>query len=155
MGHTALVLGDQLMRDNPALDGADRVLFVEALAPLRRVRTHRRRAHLVFSAMRHFAAELEHAESVRADSFAEALQSRTDVVCAEPNSLPAREHLRRLGVRLIPSNQFLGGFADWAFGALRDHSVPLNIIFGVFAGFALVSVLIVLRIRPRVTEVTQ
>ena len=119
MGHTALVLGDQLMRDNPALDGAGRVLFVEALAPLKRVRTHRRRAHLVFSAMRHFAAELEHAEYVRADSFAKVLKGRKDVVCAEPNSVPARAALERLGVRFVPSNQFVGGFDEWAQGRRR------------------------------------
>jgi hypothetical protein len=42
-----------------------------------------------------------------------------------------------------------GGFADWGFGALRDQQVPLNIIFGVFAATALLSVAIVLMIRPR------
>ena len=42
-----------------------------------------------------------------------------------------------------------GGFGDWAFGALRDRHVPLNLIFGVFAGVALLSVFIVLLIRPR------
>jgi MFS family permease len=42
-----------------------------------------------------------------------------------------------------------GGFADWGFGALRDQQVPLNVIFGVFAGVALLSVGIVLLIRPR------
>jgi MFS family permease len=42
-----------------------------------------------------------------------------------------------------------GGFADWGFGLLRDRAVPLNIIFGVFAGIALLSVGIVLLIRPR------
>ena len=41
-----------------------------------------------------------------------------------------------------------GGFGDWAFGALRDRHVPLNLIFGVFAGVALLSVFIVLLIRP-------
>jgi MFS family permease len=41
-----------------------------------------------------------------------------------------------------------GGFGDWAFGALRDQHVPLNLIFGVFAGVALFSVFLVLRIRP-------
>ncbi|RKQ91735.1 deoxyribodipyrimidine photolyase-related protein [Solirubrobacter pauli] len=119
MGHTALILGDQLMRDNPALDGADRVLLIEARAPLRRVRTHRRRAHLVFSAMRHFAAEHDHAEHVRADSFAEVLRDRRDVVCAEPNRTGARASLARLGVRFVPSNQFLGGFDDWVEGRRR------------------------------------
>jgi len=42
-----------------------------------------------------------------------------------------------------------GGFADWGFGVLRDRGVPLNAIFGVFAGVALLSIVIVLLIRPR------
>lgn len=42
-----------------------------------------------------------------------------------------------------------GGFADWGFGALRDAKVPLNLIFGVFAATALVSVVLVLLIRPK------
>src|SRR5215207_4238694 len=42
-----------------------------------------------------------------------------------------------------------GGFGDWAFGALRDRQVPLNMIFGVFAGVALLSIGIVLMIRPK------
>ena len=45
-----------------------------------------------------------------------------------------------------------GGFGDWAFGALRDRNVPLNLIFGVFAGVALLSVAIVLMIQPRDEE---
>lgn len=42
-----------------------------------------------------------------------------------------------------------GGVADWAFGLLRDAHVPLNVIFGVFSTTALVSVVLVLLIRPR------
>ena len=42
-----------------------------------------------------------------------------------------------------------GGFGDWGFGALRDRHVPLNLIFGAFAGVALLSVVLVLLIRPR------
>lgn len=42
-----------------------------------------------------------------------------------------------------------GGFGDIAFGALRDRHVPLNLIFGVFAGVALLSVAIVLMIKPQ------
>ncbi|MBI3881980.1 MAG: MFS transporter [Verrucomicrobia bacterium] len=45
-----------------------------------------------------------------------------------------------------------GGFGDWAFGALRDRHVALNVIFGAFAGVALLSVFIVLLIRPREAE---
>ncbi len=42
-----------------------------------------------------------------------------------------------------------GGFGDWAFGALRDRHVALNLIFGVFAGVALLSVFIVMMIKPK------
>ncbi len=45
-----------------------------------------------------------------------------------------------------------GGFADWGFGILRDRQVPLNMIFGIFASAAIVSVALVLLIRPRRTE---
>jgi MFS family permease len=45
-----------------------------------------------------------------------------------------------------------GGFADWGFGALRDRKVPLPIIFGVFASFAVVAIILVLLIRPRYSD---
>jgi len=48
-----------------------------------------------------------------------------------------------------------GGFADWGFGALRDAKVPLNLIFGAFAGLALLSIVLVLLIRPRDMESTK
>lgn len=45
-----------------------------------------------------------------------------------------------------------GGLADWGFGHLRDRHVPLNAIFGLFAAACIVSVVLVLLIRPRETE---
>jgi MFS family permease len=42
-----------------------------------------------------------------------------------------------------------GGFTDWIFGVLRDQDTPLNGIFAVFAGVALLSVIVALLIRPR------
>jgi dipeptide/tripeptide permease len=45
-----------------------------------------------------------------------------------------------------------GGFADWGFGVLRDRHVPLNVIFGVFAAACVISIVLVLLIRPRQTE---
>jgi MFS family permease len=42
-----------------------------------------------------------------------------------------------------------GGLADWGFGILRDRAVPLNVIFGGFAALAVVSIVLVLLIRPR------
>jgi len=41
-----------------------------------------------------------------------------------------------------------GGLADWGFGVLRDRHVPLSLIFGIFSGAALLSILLVLLIRP-------
>lgn len=42
-----------------------------------------------------------------------------------------------------------GGLADWGFGMLRDAKVPLNISFSLFAGVAVVSIGLVLMIKPR------
>jgi MFS family permease len=42
-----------------------------------------------------------------------------------------------------------GGLADWGFGTLRDRHVPLNLIFGAFAGTAIVSIVLILLIQPR------
>ena len=45
-----------------------------------------------------------------------------------------------------------GGLADWGFGILRDRQVPLFGIFGIFASAAVLSVVLVLLIKPRHTE---
>ena len=42
-----------------------------------------------------------------------------------------------------------GGLADWGFGAMRDRQVPLNVIFSAFAAAAILSVIVVLLIRPK------
>jgi MFS transporter, Spinster family, sphingosine-1-phosphate transporter len=47
-----------------------------------------------------------------------------------------------------------GGFADWGFGIMRDRHVPLFAIFSVFASAAVLSIVLVLFIRPRNTEHT-
>src|SRR5687768_10572263 len=95
-GTTAWVLGDQLSPDNPALEGADRVLLVESQRKLRAAPWHRQKLHLVLSAMRHFAAELEQrgvevdyrrAGSLRAGLAAHVKQRRPErVALLEPNS---------------------------------------------------------------------
>jgi MFS family permease len=46
-----------------------------------------------------------------------------------------------------------GGFADWGFGILRDRQVPLNATFSIFASAAIISIVLVLLIRPRRTEI--
>ncbi len=42
----------------------------------------------------------------------------------------------------------IGGFADIKFGALKDSKVPLNVIFSSFAVIAIISVVLVLLIKP-------
>lgn len=62
----------------------------------------------------------------------------------------ARPELRATGYGIMNLVGIsIGGFADWIFGTLRDQKVPLEIIFGVFALIALLSVVIVLMIRPK------
>ena len=41
-----------------------------------------------------------------------------------------------------------GGLADWGFGLMRDRHLPLTLIFSVFASAAVVSIALVLMIRP-------
>jgi MFS family permease len=61
-----------------------------------------------------------------------------------------RPQLRATGYGLMNLVSIsLGGVADWGFGAMRDARVPTGAIFGVFAGAALLSVALVLMIRPR------
>jgi MFS transporter, Spinster family, sphingosine-1-phosphate transporter len=61
-----------------------------------------------------------------------------------------RPHLRATGYGVMNLVSIsCGGLADWGFGALRDRNVPLNVIFGAFATCALVSVVLVLLIRPK------
>jgi MFS transporter, Spinster family, sphingosine-1-phosphate transporter len=45
-----------------------------------------------------------------------------------------------------------GGLADWGFGILRDRQVPLMGIFSIFASAAVISVILVLLIKPRQPE---
>jgi MFS family permease len=52
------------------------------------------------------------------------------------------------GIMNLVSISF-GGVADWGFGAMRDAQVPLDAIFGAFSGAALLSIVLVLLVRPR------
>jgi hypothetical protein len=61
-----------------------------------------------------------------------------------------RPHLRATGYGIMNFVSIsCGGLADWGFGVLRDRDVPLNLIFGVFASTAIVSIVLVLLIRPK------
>ena len=61
-----------------------------------------------------------------------------------------RPHLRATGYGIMNFVSIsCGGLADWGFGVLRDRQVPLNVIFGLFAGAAALSAVLVLLIRPK------
>ncbi len=76
----------------------------------------------------------------------------------DTNNMPilcqiTRPHLRASGYGIMNMVSIsCGGLADWGFGMLRDAQVPLMTIFGIFAGVALCSILLVLLIRPQALE---
>ena len=76
----------------------------------------------------------------------------------DSNNMPilcqiARPELRATGYGIMNLVSIsCGGFADWGFGAMRDRGIPLNAIFCVFASVCIISVALVLLIRPRPTE---
>lgn len=61
-----------------------------------------------------------------------------------------RPHLRATGYGIMNFVSISGGgLADWGFGVLRDRHVPLSLIFGAVAGAAVISIVLVLLIRPQ------
>jgi MFS family permease len=73
----------------------------------------------------------------------------------DANNMPilaqiVRPHLRATGYGVMNFVSIsVGGFADYGFGLLRDLRVPLFGIFSIFASTALLSIVLVLLIRPR------
>ncbi len=127
-GHTAWVLAEHLSHENPVLAGADRVLVIESRVALMRSGLHRQKAHLVLSAMRHFASELvERGVQVdlrQADSFRAGVREHrhshgaVEVRVLRPTGLTADALVRAFpGVAVVESGLFLtseDAFAQWA-----------------------------------------
>ncbi|MTV26312.1 cryptochrome/photolyase family protein [Nitriliruptoraceae bacterium ZYF776] len=130
------VWGDQLNRDLAHLRGTDpastRVLLVVSDAKLTERRWHVQKAHLVVSAMRHFAAELEDAgyavDLRRAPSMRAGFEAHVDehdpssVRVMEPASLPGNRLLADLDVEVVDNDHFLchwREFDGWAGDAER------------------------------------
>ncbi|MBA3973337.1 MAG: MFS transporter [Candidatus Solibacter sp.] len=76
----------------------------------------------------------------------------------DTNNMPilcqiTRPHLRATGYGLMNMVSIsCGGLADWGFGILLDLRIPLLAIFGIFASVALLSIVVVLMIKPRYTD---
>ena len=71
------------------------------------------------------------------------------------NNMPILSQITRPEVRatgygiMNMVSMTFGGLGDKGYGALRDRGVPIDYIFGAFAAVALLSIFIVLMIRPR------
>jgi MFS family permease len=65
----------------------------------------------------------------------------------------ARPEVRATGYGIMNMvSMTFGGLGDKGYGILRDRGVAIDVIFGAFAAVALLSVAVVLLIRPRATE---
>lgn len=130
-GRTAWVLADQLSPGNPALDGADRLLIVESRVRPGAVRFHRQKLHLVWSAMRHFAAEQRERDIEvdyrTADTLTQGASEHLkefepdSIALLEPNTLGAGERLAGIDDRIEVLDDCLfltrpDEFATWAEG---------------------------------------
>jgi len=105
------------------LDDADQpVLLIESRAAFERRRFHRRKAHLVLSAIRHRAAELgDQALFIQARTYREALDAvKGPITVCQPTSRTADRFVRRQpSVEVLPARGFAtdrGTFEQWAEG---------------------------------------
>jgi deoxyribodipyrimidine photolyase-related protein len=119
---TRWLFGDQL-GPHFADDHRGPLLMVESLAVFRRRRFHRAKAHLVLSAMRHRAAQLDRMSYVRAETYAEVVGPRSreedDVEVVHPTSYAALGLAERLGATVLPPRDFATpreDFERWAEG---------------------------------------
>ncbi len=125
---TVWIFGDQLNRGIASLAGVKpgeaRILMVESQGKLASRRWHRQRLHLVVTAMRRFAGELEQAgfevdyrkaASLEAGLAAHRRRFRPSLVRAmEPNAFDRRRRLAELDLELVRSNLFLCHYEDFA-----------------------------------------
>ncbi|MFM2353902.1 MAG: hypothetical protein RLZZ608_1308, partial [Actinomycetota bacterium] len=108
----------------PAFDDDGPIVLVENTAVFRRRPTHRQKAHLYLSALRHRARELgERGTFLQASSYRTALTDAGLTGAAlesiNPPSWAARRLVRELGASILPSRGFVTSehdFAAWAAG---------------------------------------
>ncbi len=121
MTPTRWITAEQL---GPAFDDGGPIVLVENTAVFRRRPTHRQKAHLYLTALRHRARELdERGTFVPASSYRAALQDAgltgAALEAIDPPSWAARRLVRELGASILPSRGFVTSetdFANWASG---------------------------------------
>jgi deoxyribodipyrimidine photolyase-related protein len=136
---TVWILGDQLSPDNPALEVGREdsvVLMIESKARGSWLRYHKKKLVLVYSAMRHFAADLrqerwqvDYHELGETSDFLTGLERHIErwqpekILITEPNDLPMADALQKLRrkirapIDILPTNRFLvtrDEFRRWA-----------------------------------------
>ena len=108
----------------PAFDDGGPIVLVENTDVFRRRPTHRQKAHLYLTALRHRVRELgERGTFVQAGSYRSALQDAgltgAALEAIDPPSWAARRLVRELGASILPSRGFVtneSDFASWASG---------------------------------------
>lgn len=112
------------------LDDPDQpVLLIESRAVFERRRFHRRKAHLVLSALRHRAAELaEQATFLQTRTYREALDRVTDPVSVcQPTSWAADRFVRSVpGVEVLPARGFCTPREEFDAWAQRQRALLLE-----------------------------
>lgn len=112
------------------LDHPDRpVLLIESRAVFERRRFHRRKAHLVLSALRHRAAELgDQAQFFQTRTYREALE-RLDghISVCQPTSWAADRFVRSIaGIEVLPARGFCTDRADFEDWSRRQRTLLLE-----------------------------
>lgn len=123
-GTTVWILGDQLLREHPALRPGCTVLFIESLERLNQQAYHKQKLTLVLAAMRHYAAHLaaqgypvayrtapSFVQGVR-DHLAETGHAHLRTMAAAEYDTRATQHrlvdeLDGVTVEVLPNTQFL------------------------------------------------
>ncbi len=148
MVSTVWILGDQLSVDNAALREADKrtavVLMIESKARSQRVRYHKKKLVLIFSAMRHFARDLQ-ARGWRVDyhhlpdtpDFLDGLQrhvarhSPDEILIEAPNDWPMTEVVsglqKTLPIRMRPTRHFISSREDFRRWAGRSRRLLMEL----------------------------
>ncbi len=121
-GTTALIFGTQLYAEQPALQGADRVLMVESLSNWHGKAWHAQKLIFILSAMRHYAELLRARGFVvdyrRAASIGEALKAHIAeyqperIQCVPPHDYTADQVMRRRAEQLAAQGVAVHFVAD-------------------------------------------
>lgn len=134
MKNLVLILGDQLFHDLPGMPSDAQIFMKEDWGLASRVRHHKQKIVLFFSAMRHFALEHRGVHYVPLESgsttpFIESLkaffnaESFDQLWCYEPADLFFRKELENSGIPVnwVPNPMFLTSREDWDRYASTTH----------------------------------